>query len=503
MNALSAKQHYSLNPKPEIERLERGPAYGDPLPLETNAGPQDWPFLRGDISRSSYAPITLSGQPKQRWAVEFNGDLTSPIAAGGTIYLAEKTTDTVFALDVESGAKQWSYTANGEVDSPPAYACGHVVFGSRDGHVYCLNAKSGALRWRFLAAEQDKRLFNFEQLESVWPVFGSVLVLDRQVCFTAGRSLFLDGGITFYKLDLATGGILAQRRWDQRGPSGENYHAKVERLSMPAANNDVLSSNGKHIFMSSQVVTMDGERIMTEVGARHNVDEHSHIFSPSGLLDDSWWHRSYVAYGNGVSGGAGWGSTLKAVIGGKIMCADEKNIYSFGRKSKYNRWTLPLEFQLASTSKRQGKPKVKGGQDKADETENGNKGKKRKKAGKPTPDLSNPFLVNWSTTIPLWVKAMFVTKDKVVIAGPRDLYDEETAVASFNQNDKRFSLQQEHMEGKHGSLLKVIDKTNGEEVHSAELAFMPTFDGMITAEGKIFMTTSDGQVVCFDFQTRQ
>ena len=425
--------------------------------------------------------------------------MTSSIVAGGTIYLAEKTTDTVYALDAESGRTRWSYAANGKVDSPPAYAYGHVVFGSRDGYVYCLNAESGSLRWRFLAAQQDKRLFNFEQLESVWPVFGSVLVVDRQVCFTAGRSLFLDGGIAFYKLDLATGEILAQQRWDHLAPSGEDYHAMVDHLSMPAANNDVLSSNGKHIFMSSQVVTMDGERLMTEAGARHNVDEHSHIFSPSGLLDDSWWHRSYVAYGNGVSGGAGWGSTLKAVIGGKIMCADEENIYSFGRKSKYNRWTLPLEFQLASTSKTQGKPNVRAIQAAADGNEEGNTSKKRKKADKPTPDLSNPFLVNWSTTIPIWVKAMFVTQDKVVIAGPRDLYDEETAVASFNQNDNRFSLQEEHMEGKHGSLLKIIDKASGNETCSVELEFMPTFDSMITAEGKIFMTTSDGRVVCFEF----
>ena len=51
-------------------------------------------------------------------------------------------------------------------------------------------------------------------------------------------------------------------------------------------------------------------------------------------------------------------------------------------------------------------------------------------------------------------------------------------------------------------LRDLIDKTNGEEISSVELAFMPTFDGMITAEGMIFMTTSDGQVVCFDCQNQ-
>ena len=81
---------------------------------------------------------------------------------------------------------------------------------------------------------------------------------------------------------------------------------------------------------------------------------------------------------------------------------------------------------------------------------------------------------------------------------PRDLYDEEKAVAAFRTNDGIFSTQQEHMEGKHGSLLKVINKHDGKEISSVELPYMPTWDGMITANGKVYMTTSDGHVVCFE-----
>jgi hypothetical protein len=56
----------------------------------------------------------------------------------------------------------------------------------------------------------------WEQLESAWPVHGSVLVHDGVVYCTAGRSLFLDGGIRFLKLDAMTGRLLGEAVWDDR-----------------------------------------------------------------------------------------------------------------------------------------------------------------------------------------------------------------------------------------------------------------------------------------------
>lgn len=111
--------------------------------------------------------------------------------------------------------------------------------------------------------------------------------------------------------------------------------------------------------------------------------------------------------------------------------------------------------------------------------------------------MSNPFHVNWSTAIPIWVKAMFVTDNAVVVAGPKDLYDEEQAIAGFAANDPRFRLQQEHMEGKHGAVLKSFDKSTGRELSSMTIQSMPVFDGMILAGGRVFMSTVDGTVLCF------
>ena len=56
-------------------------------------------------------------------------------------------------------------------------------------------ATDGALLWRFLAAQRDRRILAYEQIESCWPVHGSVLVHDGVAHFVAGRSVFVDGGM--------------------------------------------------------------------------------------------------------------------------------------------------------------------------------------------------------------------------------------------------------------------------------------------------------------------
>jgi outer membrane protein assembly factor BamB len=153
------------------------------------------------------------------------GKLTAPVIGGGTVFVARTDTHTVYALDAASGQIQWSFTAGGTVDSPPTLDGGRVLFGSADGYVYCLRAGDGQLAWRFRAAPMDQRLMAFEQLQSVWPVHGSVLVQGGAVWAVAGRSAFLDGGLRLIRLNPASGRLLSETVLDDRDPaSGEDLH---------------------------------------------------------------------------------------------------------------------------------------------------------------------------------------------------------------------------------------------------------------------------------------
>jgi len=113
---------------------------------------------------------------KEKWSAKLGGKLTSPVIANSIVLVASVDTHTVYALKESTGTKLWSFTAGSRVDSTPTMTGGLVLFGSSDGWAYCLRATDGAVVWRFHAAPEDRSIMAFEQLESAWPIHGSVLV---------------------------------------------------------------------------------------------------------------------------------------------------------------------------------------------------------------------------------------------------------------------------------------------------------------------------------------
>ena len=78
--------------------------------------------------------------------------------------------------------------------------------------------------------------------------------------------------------------------------------------------------------MRSVPLTMDGRRRYVEYRLLGDVSEPSggnpHVFSPTGFLDDSMWHRAYWASMGGASfrrGGGGWLQTGQRVRAGRLQ----------------------------------------------------------------------------------------------------------------------------------------------------------------------------------------
>ena len=348
-----------------FSRLEKGPAYGK---IENRKSKMenlhDWPTYRHDSARSGRASTAVPAALKSAWDTKVGGKVTSPVVAEGKVFTASVHNHTVHALDAASGKRLWSYTAGGRVDSSPAIYQGRVLFGSADGWVYCLDASDGALAWRFRAAPIDERLMSFEQVESVWPVHGNVLVQDGVLYCVAGRSMFLDGGLHLWRIDPKTGLALSQNVLDDREEAtGKDLQAYVSWLNMPAALPDILSSDGRLIYMRSQAFNIGGMRLPLEkMPAGRDADagappatqnpECAHLFCPTGFLDDSWWHRTYWMYGSRfVSGWCGYFLAGKTAPAGRILVFDDDKIYGFGRKPQYYRWTTPIEHQLFSADR--------------------------------------------------------------------------------------------------------------------------------------------------------
>ncbi len=354
-NALAPESPTRQSPREvsDADRLERGPAYGEPV-AEPAAAPDEWSTYRHDATRSGATKASVPAKLERRWQKELGGRLSSIVVAGGKLFVASIDAHTVHALKAQDGKRLWSYTAGGRVDSPPTIYQGRVLFGSADGWVYCLRAADGELIWRFRAAPEDRRLMAFEQVESVWPVHGSVLVQGDVLYCVAGRSMFLDGGLRLLRLDPKTGRKLSESILDDRDPeTGKNLQMYVKGLNMTVALPDVLSSDGRNVYMRSLPFDLDGvRRRIAYTDVTQQKGEDVHLFSPTGFLDGSWFHRSYWVFGRSMASGAG-GYYLAGRVApaGRILVFDDTSVYGFGRKPKYFKWTTPLEYHLFATSK--------------------------------------------------------------------------------------------------------------------------------------------------------
>ena len=195
---------------------------------------EDWPTYRRSPLRDAVATTQAPAELHKVWQTAIGGALTQPVIVGGKALVASTDTHTLFALDAGSGAVAWSYTCGGRIDSPPTICQGRVLFGSADGNVYCLAIKNGAEIWRFSCAPMDMRTVAYDQIESLWPVHGSVLVLNGVAYCFAGRSTWLDGGIYFYALDPLTGTVLHERQYRSRHPAFAEHKDKGadEHLSL-------------------------------------------------------------------------------------------------------------------------------------------------------------------------------------------------------------------------------------------------------------------------------
>ncbi|HUG70297.1 MAG TPA: PQQ-binding-like beta-propeller repeat protein [Pirellulaceae bacterium] len=360
MNALAPASTNREVPKEVSDegRLERGPAYDNIV--DAPAKDTDWPTYRHDAARSGYLKQDVPATLKSAWKTNFDSKLSSVVIANDKLFVAEVDRHTVHALNANTGETVWSYTAGGRVDSPPTIHKGRAIFGAADGWMYCLRASDGELAWRFRAAPRDERLMAFEQLESVWPVHGSVLVEKDVVYFIAGRSNFLDGGMRFFRVHAETGRKISEGLMDDRDPhTGEDLQNHIKVLQMPVALPDILSSDSVYVYLRSQQIDMEGNRL--EIGP-HSADfagqgsvqrgPTQHLFAPMGFLDDTWFHRAYWVYGRSFAGGhAGYYQAGKYTPSGRLLVFDDDNVYGYGRKPEYLKWTTTIEHQLFASGK--------------------------------------------------------------------------------------------------------------------------------------------------------
>jgi hypothetical protein len=290
--------------------------------------------------------------------------------------------------------------------------------------------------------------------------------------------MFLDGGLRYLKLDAATGKLLSEEVMDDRHPtSGAELDANIQWPNLPVALPDILSCDGDHIYMRSQVFDLKGKR---------KTDKAPHLFTPTGFMDGgAWWHRTYWLYGDSFKQATGYKLPASAVPAGRMLVMDDENVYGFAVKPPhlYRGWTMSwYEYQLF--------------------------GMKRVPSQVPAPKPENVHIVKtpsrnwvkytWTRDIPCLVRGMVLAGDTLFVAGPPRILDERKSFLSPQAPDirKAAAEQEAAWAGKKGGFLLSVNANDGTLVSNGNLESVPVWDGLIAAQGSLFMTTLDGFVVC-------
>lgn len=484
LNALAPALKKPVLPKviPEAGRLVRGPAYGQPIEEKVVAA-NEWPTYRHDNQRSGFSDAPLLNDLGKSWEIKLTGRLSALVVAEQQVYVSQIDQHTLHALHAKTGESAWKFIAGGRIDSPPTYWMGRLLFGCTDGWVYCLRAKDGELLWKYRAAPLDRRLMSFEQLESVWPVHGSVLVERDLAHFIVGRSSFLDGGMWYMQLDPRTGEKRAETSLNDRDPdTGEDIQNRLQTLQMPVALADILCTDGECVYLRSQKFDDQGQR--KEIGpvsgdavkqGGTQTGPGRHLFAPMGFLDETWFHRSYWVYGKNFAGGHnGYYQAGKHTPSGRILVFNDKEIFGYARQPQYYRWTTPLEHQLFAASRDAAAPEPLG------QAKNNARGKADNEtvAFDLTPSI-NP--ANKPLTVEAWIKPESPGGVIVAHGGPAQGY------ALYMQNRKpTFAIRS-------GNTLTEIQATERVKegwhhvagVLSANKELQLFVDGTLAASGKV------------------
>ncbi len=476
--ALAGEHTDPLYPQttPANDRLEPGPAYGEPD--GDGHGTEDWPTYRGDRMRSGFVDSVVPSELELEWQLQLEGKLTPPVIANGKLYLASIHKHTLYALNESDGALDWSFIAGGRIDSPPTIYKGRVIFGCADGYVYCLRATDGAVIWRFLAAPQVLKMTSFEQLESVWPVSGSVLILNDIIYCVAGRSMFVDGGLRMLKINPVTGELISENVMDDLDPgSGQSLQFLTDGKTMPVALPDILSSDGEMVYMRSQRFDLDG--IRTKIEPELGTDQKGpgiHLLCPTSLRDDTWFHRTYWTFGkNAGESYGGWHVAGKHAPSGRILAFDDSRVYGFGRLQQYYNQTAIVEYHLFSAEKYA---------------------------------VSDSVEYDWAKeNFQILVRGIAIADRTLFVAGPEDVVDEEAAFDHWAMDPSdpaydpdmpsKLAQQDDGLEDLNGALLRVVSTADGRTLAQYDLDSSPVFDGMIAANGRLYMALKNGKVKCF------
>jgi outer membrane protein assembly factor BamB len=284
------------------------------------------------------------------------------------------------------------------------------------------------------------------RIESAWPVHGGVLVVDGVAYFAAGRSSHLDGGIAVYAVDAATGTVLrAQKIVAEDRPSQKTGGAH-------GALSDLLVLNGTSASMRQLQFNLVVPSDAPPAGPPR---QKLRVFATGGFLDDTWFNRIF------------WGVDGRGL--GQMVVTDGTAVYgirAYARPGDVNAHFKPGDrgYLLFAHNLRQPRSR---------DTATRTKGKRGKAA----------LADRWTVRIPVRAQSLVLAEDVLFAAGTPDTVDPDDPWAA--------------MDGRLGGTMWAVSTEDGGRLAEYRFDAPPVYDGMAAADGRLYLSTQNGQVRCW------
>jgi len=229
----------------------------------TNAA--DWPTWRHDATRSGTTAEELPEDVQLRWSrelpqprmawpneprLQFDA-ANEPIVMGKTLFIGSSYDGSLRAFDTETGAARWTFFTDGPIRCAPVAWKKNVYVGSDDGYMYCLNAVTGKELWKVRGApveRPDYRQLGNARLISYWPVRGGAVLHAGTLYFGAG--IWPSMGVFINAVDAETGKV----KWSN---SEVNYIEQV-RIDHNDLHEAGLSPQGYFLFADGKLQVPNG-----------------------------------------------------------------------------------------------------------------------------------------------------------------------------------------------------------------------------------------------------
>jgi len=298
----------------------------------------DWPMWRHDASRSGASPHGLPEELHLQWlrtfpppapAWPFDGAGNSrklnfdwsyePIVSGKTLFVGSSRSDTLTAIDTETGRVKWTFFADGPVRLAPVAWKNKVYFTSDDGCLYCVDTAKGTLLWKFDGAPTGRKLLGNGRLISAWPARGGPVLKEGRIYFASGIWPFM--GVFLYCVDAETGEVVwsnDESGHQQMAPQG---HLVVQgnRLIVPCGQ----GLPGLFDTSSGKMVAHPFKVFSTTAGCRPRFDGYraNAVFASK---------KYYSASGTAIDLVSGIRVSLNSKTGGKVSGLGSNSVVKDG-----------------------------------------------------------------------------------------------------------------------------------------------------------------------------